>query len=473
MSPGELGGVGILTAAGASVWFTSAAIPFGTDLVDAELAVRHARLESSAATGRCGFTVRSRPVTSDVQTRSLGPTVPAARALGPDLARGFMLLFIALANSHYFLRGSSVFGGYPQDSSTVDSAVIWLLSSFVDGRAFPMFGLLFGYGVAQIARRQEPRGRWGVRRLLWRRSLVLVVVGLLDAVLFYVGDILAAYGVLLFAGAWMVRWRDRWLLLVAFVFAALHALPNDDPSTISRHGPDVSMLPPDVFTMIVERVPVALFVALLGPLGFLCPFAVGLWAGRRRILEQPEQHRRLLQVTATLGIGTAVLGAQPISLVLAGVVTPMEQPTLELLAALHSITGILGGFGYAALMSLTAVRLGTRRPVIDAIRAAGQRSMTCYLMQSVMWAILFTPFLLDLSGTLTVTSTALLAAATWTVTVMVADWMRRAGRRGPLESLVRRVTYRHSAGVRHGAPTNSPTLTGGSIDDAGQPLRLH
>jgi uncharacterized membrane protein YeiB len=124
-------------------------------------------------------------------------------------------------------------------------------------------------------------------------------------------------------------------------------------------------------------------------------------------------------------------------------------------------------------MSLIAVRLGTRRPVIDAIRAAGQRSMTCYLMQSVMWAILFTPFLLDLSGTLTVTSTALLAAATWTVTVMVADWMRRAGRRGPLESLVRRVTYRHSAGVRHGAPTNSPTLTGGSIDDAGQPLRLH
>lgn len=35
-----------------------------------------------------------------VDGRPPGPTAPAARALGPDLARGFMLLFIALANSH-------------------------------------------------------------------------------------------------------------------------------------------------------------------------------------------------------------------------------------------------------------------------------------------------------------------------------------------------------------------------------------
>lgn len=34
------------------------------------------------------------------------------------------MLFIALANSHYFLRGSSVLGGFPQDGSTVDRVVI-------------------------------------------------------------------------------------------------------------------------------------------------------------------------------------------------------------------------------------------------------------------------------------------------------------------------------------------------------------
>ena len=34
-----------------------------------------------------------------------GATALSQRALGPDLARGVMLLFIALANSHYFLAG--------------------------------------------------------------------------------------------------------------------------------------------------------------------------------------------------------------------------------------------------------------------------------------------------------------------------------------------------------------------------------
>ncbi len=139
--------------------------------------------------------------------RSSGPTSLAGRALGPDLARGVMLLFIALANSHYFLEGSTLFGGFPQDEGPVDRVVAWLISTFVDGRAFPMFGLLFGYGVAQIVRRQGDAPPKTVRRLLWRRAACLIVVGFLHAVLLYVGDILGAYGVLLLLGAWTVRWR--------------------------------------------------------------------------------------------------------------------------------------------------------------------------------------------------------------------------------------------------------------------------
>lgn len=91
-----------------------------------------------------------------------------------------------------------------------------------------MFGLLFGYGVAQIVRRQTEAGSsWrSVRRLLWRRSLVLVVLGFLHAMLLYVGDILAAYGVLLFIGVWALRWKDRTLLVVALLFFVLGALPS-------------------------------------------------------------------------------------------------------------------------------------------------------------------------------------------------------------------------------------------------------
>ena len=109
-----------------------------------------------------------------------GPTAIAERALGPDLARGVMLLAIALANSHYFLQGSSVLGGYPQDGSDLDRGVTWLLATFVDGRAFPMFALLFGYGVARIAARRSGPAK-ATRRLLWRRAAVLIAVGFVDA----------------------------------------------------------------------------------------------------------------------------------------------------------------------------------------------------------------------------------------------------------------------------------------------------
>jgi uncharacterized membrane protein YeiB len=370
----------------------------------------------------------------------------AERALGPDLARGFMLLFIALANSHYFLRGTSVMGGYPQDVSGLDPAVTWAISTFVDGRAFPMFGLLFGYGVAHIVGRQQASGAEprAVRRLLWRRSLVLVVVGFVHAVLLYAGDILAAYGVLLFVGAWAVGWRDRWLLVVALAFFLLGALPGDGSSTISTDPPDASMLPPDLGAQIVERAPVSAFVALLGPIGFVCPFLVGLWAGRRRLLERPAEHRRLLGWVAGVGIVVAVLGAQPISLVLAGVVDRPDQTTLEWMGPLHDASGVLGGLGYAALFALVALRLQAhprRHRVVDAVAATGQRSMTCYLAQSVVWAVVFTPFLLDLSGTLTVAGTAVLATATWAATVVLADRMRRSDDRGPFERLTRHVTY--------------------------------
>ncbi|MFJ8899841.1 DUF418 domain-containing protein [Streptomyces sp. NPDC102370] len=375
-------------------------------------------------------------------TRTSEPTAVATRALAPDLARGFMLLFIALANSHYFLRGTSVLGGYPRDGSPVDSAVTWLISTFVDGRAFPMFGLLFGYGVARIVSRQKDSTPRSVRRLLWRRSLALVVIGSLHALLLYVGDILAAYGVLLFVGAWMVRWKDRSLLLTAALFLVLVSLPGGESSTISTDPPDGALLPADLLTMVVERAQTAPYIALLGPLGFMCPFAAGLWAGRRRILEQPERYRALLRVTASVGLGAAVLGAQPISLMLAGVVPVPDRPAQELFGPLHDATGVLGGFGYAAAVSLLALRLGNRRgSVVNAIAATGQRSMTCYLVQSVIWTLVFTPFLLDLSATLTVTTTALLALATWTGTVLLAHQMHRRGHRGPFEVLARRVTY--------------------------------
>ncbi|MEU4293400.1 DUF418 domain-containing protein [Kribbella sp. NPDC026596] len=370
-----------------------------------------------------------------------GPTGLSERALGPDLARGFMLLFIALANSHYFIYGDRVFGGFPVDAGPVGMVI----STFVDGRAFPMFGVLFGYGVAQIVRRQREDGKewWPIRKLLWRRSLVLVVLGFLHAMLLYIGDILAAYGVLLFLGVWALRWKDRWLFIVAALVLVLTALPSDDSLATASDAADPSMLPTDLLGQFGDRIVVQPYIAGLGWIGFITPFLIGLWAGRRRILERPAEHRTLLTTTAIVGLTVAVVGALPVSLVVGGMIDQPSDHALRILGPLHDAAGVFGGFGYAALIVLIAHRLSDR-PITRAIAAVGQRSLTCYLSQSVVWAVVFTPYLLDLSRTLTTTTTALLAVATWLATVVMADRMRRAGYRGPFELLIRRITYQPS-----------------------------
>jgi uncharacterized membrane protein YeiB len=110
---------------------------------------------------------------------------------------------------------------------------------------------------------------------------------------------------------------------------------------------------------------------------------------------------------------------------------------------LHDATGYLGGPGYAAALALLAARIGQRRgPVTRAVTAVGQRSLTCYLSQSVVWTLVFAPYALDLSDDLGVAGTAALAVGTWLATVWMAELLRRRGARGPAEMLLRRLTYR-------------------------------
>ena len=85
---------------------------------------------------------------------------------------------------------------------------------------------------------------------------------------------------------------------MAALFFVLTALPDATRSRSASDGPAPAELPADPCTMLVERLRVQPYIALLGPIGFACPFLVGLWAGRRRILEQPERHRTLLRVVA-------------------------------------------------------------------------------------------------------------------------------------------------------------------------------
>jgi len=78
---------------------------------------------------------------------------------------------------------------------------------------------------------------------------------------------------------------------------------------------------------------------------------------------------------------------------------------------------------------------------VRALVAVGQRSLTCYLLQSVLFVPLLSPWALGLGTGAGTLSVSLVAVGVWLVTVLVAVLLDRAGRPGPAEQLLRRLTY--------------------------------
>lgn len=376
--------------------------------------------------------------TSDGSSR---PLPLDRRALAPDLARGAMLLVIALAHTHLF---TVLIGGTGDATTAADRIATAGTVMFVDLRGYPMFAALFGYGLAQIHRRRSEQAHawpW-TRGLLRRRGIWLIAFGLAHTALLFPADILAVYGLvaLLFVG--VLRWRDRTLTLLAVAWlplaAAVHAVVAADDAMTGQGMPP---LPDGFVNELLFRLTLFLTISVMMLFSTLVPFLVGVLAARHRILERPHEHLRLLRATAFAGIPLAALGGLPLALDKAGVwidVTPLD---VMVTTALHQLTGYAGGLGYAALIALVAARLTDRRgPVTSALAALGQRSMTFYLAQSVVWALLFSSYTFHLQLTSPAVGVGI-AAAVWLTTVLLADLMRRRGLRGPAEVALRRLTY--------------------------------
>ena len=384
-----------------------------------------------------------------------GPIAASERFIAPDLLRGVALLGIALANAVYYI-GGRVIGplGRPVDGSTGDHVADVIVGTFVDNRAFPLFTLLFAYGFTVLVRRQAERGvdRRRARSLLLRRSLWLLVFGALHVVLLFEGDILFSYGALGLVLAAMFAASDRVFRVVGWSTLAIFALASGADGVGGGAG-DLSWLPFDQTTLLGDllwRVLALVALVFSAPLtvAMLLPIAaLGTLLGRRRVLEHPEQHVVLLRRLALIGFPISILGALPLVLASIGVGEP-GPVALYALGVLHGTTGVAGALALVGLVGWWAAGRAERvsagaRPgaVLSALLAVGRRSLTCYLLQSVLFVVLLKPWALGLgvgAGTLRV---ALIAVGVWLVTVLVAVVLERTATPGPAERLLRRLSY--------------------------------
>ncbi|MFI6395044.1 DUF418 domain-containing protein [Nonomuraea sp. NPDC050540] len=374
------------------------------------------------------------------------PLSTTARSLAPDLARGIMLLGIALAHAPQFLLD------WTRGSSALNTIAHFFTTLVTDNQARGMFVFLFGYGLGQLAQRQYARGsEWpSVRALLRRRSLWLIVIGLAHAVVLVPFDVIAVYGVTMLFLAFLVRARDAVLwrlglltLIPGGLFLTWQSVQvyttaaEGSPFTIAKY-----MEPTFVDHLLTNAIawPGRTLVSIL----FAIPgMAWGLLAARKKILDEPGQHMALLKRIALLCIGAAVVGRLPAAFLAVGTWPDVATPVVWVTYAAHSFTGYIGGIGAAAAIGLAAVRIGHNHgPLTTALAALGQRSMTFYLAQSVVWVALFYPFTLGLRDDLSFAASLAVAVVIWAASIPAAAWMHRKGYRGPFEALVRRMSYR-------------------------------
>ena len=395
----------------------------------------------------------------------------------PDVSRGLMLLFIALANIPFWtiLTRSSV----PGDA--VDTAWLWLRTLLVDHRAYPLFSLLFGFGLATMVNRRIASGTqsylqslpgveagreptpqeefWAreqatvdARRLVRRRGAWMILFGAAHAALFS-GDIIGTYGLaaVVFAG-WLTRkHRKRAMAVSAVVTAATISTMYTMGSHVAAQGLTaaavmkqgagesattlLSYVSGSITSWAGNSVATVLF-SMVVPAMFL-----GARLADTDLIAHPERHRRLLTVVGLGGLGVGAAGGIGYGLWATG------GTLVAWTAPLHEVTGLAGACGWLALLALYAGgpredgRLTGLRKLASNV---GRRSMTAYLSQTFLFAIIFLalPALTGIELHLGEARAAGIAAAVWLATVGLCAALERGGHAGPFETLLRTAVAR-------------------------------
>ena len=415
-------------------------------------------------------------------TGSRGVRYPA-----PDVARGLMLLLIALANVPtwvYLARSSTP----PAD--TVDTAWLWVRTLFIDQRAYPLFAMLFGFGLMTMINRRIASGTraylqslpgvdagreptpqeeaWAreqatvdAHRLVRRRGLWMILFGAAHAMLFD-SDIIGIYGLVavVFAG-WIARkhWKRAAVLsaviivsnvVITFIAGSLMASQGATPAAEADQaaGSTVTLLSyvSDGVTHWAQGMPIGLIISMVVPAMFL-----GVRLADTDLIAHPERHRRLLAVVGVGGLGLGALGGIAIAVRATG------GPLIVWAASFNRVAGLVSACGWLALLALYAGGPREGGDLTGLRRLAsnvGRRSMTAYLTQSFLFAAVFLalPALTGIRLHLGEARVAGIAVAVWLVTVVLCATLERGGHAGPFETLLRTAVARSERKRRLPAP---------------------
>lgn len=394
--------------------------------------------------------------------KPLEPVASAERIASLDVLRGLALLGILIANMMYFaqpmeqsgMRNGLWFGWF-------DRFADWLSLLFVEGKFYPLFSILFGYGFSMQMERAKSRAL-DPDQVYRRRLFVLMGFGLAHGIFLWDGDVLFAYGLCGFTLMYFRNRKPRTLLIWAVAFITLTALfyfligfllllfqnnrefaeaLQEDPA--ERNELIRAYVTGGYVDAVIHRLGELVFtvltVLIMAP-GFLGLFLVGLLAGKLRIITGAAEHRGFLtqafKVCFFLGLAGNFLGASMMYAASAG--SPYGLMFLGF--GVISIFGPMLTVAYIAGIAL----LMDRKPsltIFAPIAAAGRMALTNYLAQSLIATMLFYGYGFGLAGEVGRLGTIVIALLIFAAQVVFSTLWLRYHRYGPMEWLWRSLTY--------------------------------
>ena len=371
------------------------------------------------------------------------------RALSLDLARGSMLFLIILAHVPLFLytiEPGVITKAAP--ANVFEEAVNFLMEIIVDNRARPLFAVLFGYGLVMIYRKQsERRGEKEAKHIIRKRCWYLILFGAILVGIAGGQDILMTYGIagLILAGSLKKsngKIMKRVIISTIICLVYLPVLWGGVLTGIGDYGLPISYTGDETYFgnlpgQLISIPIVPLFTHLFFPI--IPSVYMGIWMGNKELLIRPCEHRKLLKRLTVWGLVISAAGAIPLVLI-----DDYWFPglfTAGLVYGLHMMSGLAAGFGYAGAFGLVGMAMQYRGKIVGAVAAMGKRSLTFFILHECLIVITMSPAAFNLGAYLNITTSVILASVIWIATLVLAHIMEKRQMSGPLEKLMRNLTY--------------------------------
>lgn len=381
---------------------------------------------------------------------TIEPIGSADRILTLDVLRGFSLLGILLVNMISFHSPLSYYN--PYEWFKYDDLIVFTwLDIFVQGSFYPIFAMMFGYGMVIMQERSKIKGTsfW---KISIRRLIALMLIGIIHAFLIWYGDILITYAImglllllfLRFSGPILLGIGIGLYFLPQLLISALLILASFlNEGTLADFTDVVSLqISAEIYTngtfweIAAQRYAdwsinnsfgaMMQYVFLILPLMLIGAGAAKLnWL--RRANKQKRKWILILVIALPLGLAIKML---PI----------YTMPTISIQYVQDIIGGPILGIAYAASIILL-MNSSIAAKLFKPLASAGRMSITIYLMQSVIGTLIFYSYGFGLYGQISMSTATWLAVAIYVIQVIIAGIWLSKFRYGPVEKLWRFMTY--------------------------------